>query len=42
MNDNNDIYKKYYKINKDLNEEIQKLKENMSKNKEYFDYYEKK
>ena len=41
MNDNNDIYKKYYKINKDLHEEIQKLKENMSKNKEYFDYYEK-
>ena len=41
INDNNDIYKKYYKINKDLGEEIRKLKENMSKTKEYFDYYEK-
>ena len=31
MNDNNDIYKEYYKINKDFNEEIQKLKENVGK-----------
>ena len=41
MTKNDEIYEKYSKVNKELDEEIQKLKENLSQNKEYFNYYEK-
>ena len=38
---NNEIYEKYSKVNKELDEEVQRLKENLIQNKEYFNYYEK-
>ena len=38
---NNEIYEKYSKVNKELDEEVQILKENLIQNKEYFNYYEK-
>ena len=39
---NNEIYEKYSKVNKELDEEVQRLKENLIQNKEYFNYEKNK